>query len=287
MQIPVMPRGRLTPEDRQRLAAGLAEGLRFAEIARRLERPTSTVTREVARNGGREVYRWDAAQQATRRRARRHTPARPRDVPAAVDRHGRDSEALRGFVERFATVLARTGLPKMTARVLIALFTSDSRSLTAAELVLRLRVSPASISKAIGHLEELELVRREHDEHQRRERYIVDEDAWPRAWGASARKQESLAEIAREGVKVLGARTPAGSRMRDMQRFFAQLSGEMVGVTNGPRRAIENFATAVAAVIYADSTAIRRTASGYALTIRLDRLSTAQRRAIEAQIRPG
>ena len=153
-------RGRLTPEDRQRLAAGLAEGLGFAGIARHLGRPTSTVTREVARNGGREGYRWEVAQQATRRRARRHRPARARDVPRAHTRDGRDAAAVDGFIERFATTLARTGLPKMTARVLIALFTSDSRALTAAELVLRLRVSPPSISKAIGHLEELELVRR-------------------------------------------------------------------------------------------------------------------------------
>jgi DNA-binding MarR family transcriptional regulator len=131
----------------------LSEGLGFAEIARRLGRPTSTITREVARNGGREAYRWDRAHQATRRRARRSKPAWARELPDALDRYGRDAEAVRGFVERFATMLARTGLPRMTARVLIRLFTSDSRSLTAAELVLRLRVSPASISKAIGHLE--------------------------------------------------------------------------------------------------------------------------------------
>ncbi|MFD0661872.1 helix-turn-helix domain-containing protein [Thermocatellispora tengchongensis] len=47
-----MPGGRLTYEDRQAIASGLADGLDYAEIARRLARPTSTVTREVARNGG-------------------------------------------------------------------------------------------------------------------------------------------------------------------------------------------------------------------------------------------
>ena len=43
-----MPGGRLTQEDRRHIAAGLAEGLGYAEIARRLGRPTSTVSREVA-----------------------------------------------------------------------------------------------------------------------------------------------------------------------------------------------------------------------------------------------
>ncbi|MBO1416423.1 helix-turn-helix domain-containing protein, partial [Streptomyces sp. FH025] len=47
-----MPGGRLTQQDRRRIATGLAEGLGYGEIARGLGRPTSTVTREIARNGG-------------------------------------------------------------------------------------------------------------------------------------------------------------------------------------------------------------------------------------------
>ncbi|MFK0259260.1 helix-turn-helix domain-containing protein [Streptomyces sp. NPDC090445] len=47
-----MPGGRLTHEDRQRIADGLAEGLGYTEIGRRLGRPASTVMREVTRNPG-------------------------------------------------------------------------------------------------------------------------------------------------------------------------------------------------------------------------------------------
>ena len=42
-----MPGGRLTQQERQTITLGLADGLPYAEIARRLDRPTSTVTREV------------------------------------------------------------------------------------------------------------------------------------------------------------------------------------------------------------------------------------------------
>ena len=47
-----MPGGRLSAHERQQIAAGLADGLAYAEVARQLDRPTSTITREVMRNGG-------------------------------------------------------------------------------------------------------------------------------------------------------------------------------------------------------------------------------------------
>lgn len=73
-----MPGGRLTQQERQQIALGLADGLAYAEIARRLERPTSTITREVMRNGGPTAYRADLAHRATERRAHRRRQAAPR-----------------------------------------------------------------------------------------------------------------------------------------------------------------------------------------------------------------
>lgn len=72
-----MPGGRLTQQERQQIALGLADSLPYAEIARRLDRPTSTVTREVMRNGGPTGYRADLAHRATERRAHRRKPAPP------------------------------------------------------------------------------------------------------------------------------------------------------------------------------------------------------------------
>lgn len=66
-----MPGGRLTQQERHQIAQGLADGLAYAEIARGLERPTSTITREVLRNGGPAGYRADLAQHATEHRAHR------------------------------------------------------------------------------------------------------------------------------------------------------------------------------------------------------------------------
>jgi IS30 family transposase len=72
-------RGRyLSLAEREEIAAGAAGGLPLREIARRLGRAASTVSREVARNGvrGRNRYRAVAAQLRAEERARRPKPAR-------------------------------------------------------------------------------------------------------------------------------------------------------------------------------------------------------------------
>lgn len=106
-----MPGGRLTQQERQQIASGLADDLAYAEIARRLDRPTSTVTREVMRNGGPSAYRADLAHRATEQRAHRRRQAAPRNLPAPPQADGRDAEAVRAYEEMFATVLMQSGLP--------------------------------------------------------------------------------------------------------------------------------------------------------------------------------
>ena len=61
----------LSLEEREEISRGLVAGVSLAELGRRLGRPTSTVSREVNRNGGRELYGAAAADRATCERARR------------------------------------------------------------------------------------------------------------------------------------------------------------------------------------------------------------------------
>ncbi len=58
-------------EERETIALGVARDECLAEIARRMGRPTSTISREVKRNGGRDAYRASTAQRASAHRARR------------------------------------------------------------------------------------------------------------------------------------------------------------------------------------------------------------------------
>lgn len=214
-----MPGGRLTQQERQQIALGLADGLAYAEIARRLERPTSTVTREVMRNGGPAGYRADLAHRATERRAHRRRQAAPRGPRTSEQPYGRDAEAVREYEETFSTVMMASGMPAMMARVMTCLTLTDTGSLTAAELVERLQVSPASVSKAIAFLEGQGMVRRERDE-RRRERYVVDDDIWYESMMAAARATAQIVGIARQGVGVLGPDTPAAVRLENIARFL-------------------------------------------------------------------
>ncbi|WP_406073938.1 DUF480 domain-containing protein [Streptomyces virginiae] len=233
-----MPGGRLTHHERQAIAEGLREGLSYTDIAGRLGRPISTVTREVARNGGPTAYRADAAHRATTGRARRRKqPTPPAAAPTASDTHGRDPQAVLELEEQFTAMMVGTGLPRMTARVLACLYITDGGSLTATELAQRLQVSPASVSKAVGELEQQELIRRERDTGRRRDRYVIDADAWFRGWMASARQNAMLADFTLRGAQVLGATTPAGTRMQDIGHFFEHVGRAMIEAAEQWRQA--------------------------------------------------
>ncbi|MFF4537235.1 helix-turn-helix domain-containing protein [Streptomyces aureus] len=237
-----MPGGRLTQQERQQIALGLADNLPYAEIARNLGRPTSTVTREVMRNGGPTSYRAEVAHRATERRAHRRRTAPSQGPESAPQPHGRDAQAVAAYEETFTNVLMASGVSRIPARVLTSLFTSDAGSLTASELTRRLQVSPASISKAITFLESQSLVRRERDEG-RRDRYVVDSELFYQATIASARANDEVVRTAREGAAVLGHDTPAAIRLENVARFLDHISESIMRAAEQAREVLHSKPT--------------------------------------------
>ncbi|MGJ6966773.1 helix-turn-helix domain-containing protein [Streptosporangium sp. G11] len=222
-----MPGDRLTQQDRRQIADGLAGGLTYAEIARRLKRPTSTVTREVMRHGGPGAYHADQAQRAADRRVH-HRTTTPAAVRGDADAGGRDPRTVREVADQLTGLLVQGGIPQMMAKMLAALYTTDSGSLTSAELVQRLQVSPASISKAVGYLEAQELIRRERDSRRRAERYVIDDNVWYQAMMASARANALLADTARQSARTLGPTTSAGVRLENMSQFLTRVGEDLI-----------------------------------------------------------
>jgi DNA-binding transcriptional regulator GbsR (MarR family) len=139
----------------------------------------------------------------------------------------RDPEAVRRFVEQFASAMTEAGVPRMPARVFSALCASDSGRMTAAELAEALQVSPAAISGAVRYMIPLSLVRREREPGSRRDVFVVDSDTW---YEVTLHRDQPLARwqaSVEEGVKVLGPDTPAGARMEETLLFFRFLRQQL------------------------------------------------------------
>ncbi|MFF1648190.1 helix-turn-helix domain-containing protein [Streptomyces sp. NPDC058240] len=204
----------MTQQDRQRIAAGIADGLSYAEIARRIDRPTSTISREIGRNGGPSGYQPQRAHRATTQRARRGTPAPPRAAEPSGGATG----------EEIVEMAVRAGLPRMTARVHVDLLLSEDGRRTAAELTRRLKVSPASVSVSVNYLVQHGYVRRERDPQRRRDVYVIDDQAWYHSVVLSAQQTLDAAQSAMTTAEASGPDSPVGQRMARAGAFLERVS---------------------------------------------------------------
>ncbi|WP_217140907.1 GbsR/MarR family transcriptional regulator [Streptomyces sp. AC627_RSS907] len=150
--------------------------------------------------------------------------------PAEATGPGRDPEAVSKFVEGFAAQLVEAGMQRMPARVFAALLASDSGSLTSAELGTQLKVSPAAVSGAVRYLAQQHMVSREREPGSRRERYRVHSDQWYEALTSRETILKRWEAALGEGVRSLGAETPAGRRMAETLAFFEFVDGEIAAM---------------------------------------------------------
>src|SRR5687768_18099676 len=106
-----MPGDKLTPQDRRQIATGLRDGLTYAAIGRRIGRPTSTVTREVMRNGGPRGYHAEAAHRAGTRHTRQRRATAPTPSPGRSDLGGRDPRLVDEVDAQSVELMIQAGLP--------------------------------------------------------------------------------------------------------------------------------------------------------------------------------
>jgi DNA-binding transcriptional regulator GbsR (MarR family) len=138
-----------------------------------------------------------------------------------------DDEAVRRFVESFASALVEAGVPNMPALVFVTLLATDTGGLTADELAARLQVSRAAISGAVNYLGQLELITRERQPGTRRHRYVLRDPTWYELVARRERLLDRWIATTREGVDALGPSTPAGQRLAESLGFFEFLREEM------------------------------------------------------------
>jgi predicted transcriptional regulator len=161
-------------------------------------------------------------------------PADPALAPApspGPSGHGEQAgdQAVRQFIERFAAALTEMGVPRMPARVFVALLTSDAGRLSAAEIGAALQASPAAVSGAVRYLVQVGLVVRATEPGTRRLAYSVPEDVWQHLIRVRNAAIARWAGLLREGADLLSGR-PAGARVAESARYFDFVVGELPGV---------------------------------------------------------
>ncbi|MET8687348.1 helix-turn-helix domain-containing protein [Streptomyces sp. NPDC004732] len=153
-----------------------------------------------------------------------------KDETQTPDGPDRDPEAVSRFVEQFAAQLVEAGMPRMPARIFVALLSSDAGALTSAELGEQLRVSPAAVSGAVRYLTQQHMVTREREPGTRRDIFRVHSNQWYEALGSRDSVLKRWENAMRDGVANLGEDTPAGRRLLETLAFFEFIQGELAGM---------------------------------------------------------
>ncbi len=139
----------------------------------------------------------------------------------------RNGTAVRQFIQRFGSLLADAGMPRMPARIFAALLTTDSSRLTAEELAGLLQVSPAAVSGGVRYLVQVGLVSRETEPGSRRHVYVLPDNVWHEVLRVRDGIMMRWADAMRGGADVLGAGTPAGARLAESALYFEFVSKEL------------------------------------------------------------
>src|SRR5690349_7268254 len=87
-------------------------------------------------------------------------------------------EAVGQFVERFAGVLANSGVPSMSARVMGRMLVSPTGTMTASELAESLQISQPAVSGAVRHLMQVNFISRERVPSSRKDHYRIRDDVF-------------------------------------------------------------------------------------------------------------
>jgi DNA-binding transcriptional regulator GbsR (MarR family) len=145
-------------------------------------------------------------------------------------RSRRDVQKAAAFVERFASAMVDSGMPRMAARVFAVLLSEEDGQATAADLAEKLQASPAAVSGAVRYLVQVRLASRDRAPGERFDTYRLYSEVWYEAIYNREHELTRWSELSREGMKAVGPTSAAGRRLEDTAGFFEFLQDEMAGL---------------------------------------------------------
>lgn len=134
------------------------------------------------------------------------------------------------FVERFASSMATSGLPRMPSRVFATLIAAESRGKTSAQLKDSLGVSAGAISGAVRWLDQVGFITRSTVPGTRQDLYIAESDSFVKLMMQDVRSLRAWQTELRAGAAAFGTESVAGRRMSEALEFFEFLEGELPGM---------------------------------------------------------
>jgi DNA-binding transcriptional regulator GbsR (MarR family) len=133
--------------------------------------------------------------------------------------------------EQAAGMLTAAGMPRMPARVMMALVASPDAGYSAGELGDRLGVSPAAVSGAVRYLQSLRMIQRLSRPGDRIARYDLMDDGWHSIVTANAPMYAKLAE-SMEAIAAENGDAPLSVaralRVADFLRYLAERMPQLV-----------------------------------------------------------
>lgn len=129
--------------------------------------------------------------------------------------------------EQAAAMMTAAGMPRMPARVMMALVGSPDTGYTAAELAERLGVSPAAVSGAVRYLQAIHIIHRLPPRGDRRDRYDIRHGGWDVVVTASTPLYDRLADVVDRIADENTTAPLSAIRAREMSAFFRFLARRM------------------------------------------------------------
>ena len=129
--------------------------------------------------------------------------------------------------EQAAAMMTAAGMPRMPARVMMALVGSPDTGYTAAELAERLAVSAAAVSGAVRYLQSIHIIHRLPHRGDRRDRYDIRDGGWDVVITANMPLYERLADMVDRIADENAMAPQSATRARDMSEFFRFLARRM------------------------------------------------------------
>ncbi|MFK4085587.1 GbsR/MarR family transcriptional regulator [Kribbella sp. NPDC020789] len=136
-------------------------------------------------------------------------------------------EEISQYVERFAGVMANSGVPTMSARVMGRMLVSPNGTMTAAELAETLQISQPAVSGAVRQLIQMSFISRERMPGSRKDHYRIREDVFA---AILERRNQALTEWAAassHGAGLFGPDTTVGRRLAEAADFFTFVHADL------------------------------------------------------------